>query len=680
LISNFEKETVVTDHSKVYYRDFRKNFYVETPEIKNMSVEEVEAYRIELEGIKIRGKNCPKPVKNWAQCGVSLKVLDCLKKHGFEKPTPIQAQGIPIIMSGRDMIGIAKTGSGKTLAFLLPMFRHILDQETLDAEDGPIAIIMTPTRELATQIAKECKKFTRHMGINCVAVYGGTNISEQIAELKRGTEIIVCTPGRMIDMLAANNGRVTNLRRITYVVLDEADRMFDMGFEPQVTKILDNIRPDRQTVMFSATFPKKMEDLARRSLTKPIEVTIGGRSIVCKDVEQQVIVIEEDKKYLKLLELLGLYQVEGSVIVFVDKQENADELVKRLLRNSYPCMALHGGVDQCDRESIMGFFKNSTMPLLIATSIASRGLDVKDLIMVVNYDCPNHYEDYVHRCGRTGRAGNKGFAFTFITPDQKRFAGHILKALELSNATLVESVSAELKIMWEDYVREMEVLGKKAYVAGGFDGSGFKFNEQEEAVSDERRKLQKAAFGLHVDSDDEDADVDLDEQIEGLFKSKRTTKDKTSTDADAIVDMVIAAQTSAKSTSQPVTAATTVAEKLRLARESAHRVMAAGKAAAAAAAAAAATTSNNGTLTTSKDIESVKSILVGGKGIQASITSKSVAEQIAEKLNMKLNYTKQDLASVQNEAVEEIYEEELEINDFPQQARWRITSKVNLRF
>jgi ATP-dependent RNA helicase DDX46/PRP5 len=284
-----KSEQVFTDHSKVYYRPFRKNFYVEVPELAEMSAEDVAEYREELESIKVRGKGCPKPIKSWAQCGVSVKIMDILRKNGFEKPTPIQAQGIPIIMSGRDMIGIAKTGSGKTLAFLLPMFRHILDQPQLEVDDGPIAIIMTPTRELATQIAKECRKFTRHLNMNVVAVYGGTNISEQIAELKRGTEIIVCTPGRMIDMLAANNGRVTNLRRITYVVLDEADRMFDMGFEPQVTKILDNVRPDKQTVMFSATFPKKMEDLARKALIKPIEVGVGGRSVVCKDVEQHVV-------------------------------------------------------------------------------------------------------------------------------------------------------------------------------------------------------------------------------------------------------------------------------------------------------------------------------------------------------------------------------------------------------
>lgn len=225
-------------------------------------------------------------------------------------------------MSGRDLIGIAKTGSGKTLAFLIPMFRHILDQPRLESGDGPIAIIMTPTRELATQIYGQCRKFTKYLShtgrgeaaqgggkdtrLRVVAVYGGTPISEQIGDLKPGAEIVVCTPGRMIDMLAANSGRVTNLRRCSYVVLDEADRMFDMGFEPQVMRIIDGIRPDRQTVMFSATFPRIMEALARRILDKPIEVQVGGRSVVCKEVEQNVVVIPDDDKFLKLLQILGM--------------------------------------------------------------------------------------------------------------------------------------------------------------------------------------------------------------------------------------------------------------------------------------------------------------------------------------------------------------------------------------
>ena len=254
-----KKDLMIVDHNKIEYMPFVKDFYREVPELAKMTPEEVEIYREEMEGIKVKGKDCPKPIKNWPQCGVSSKILEILKKNGYEKPTPIQAQAIPIIMSGRDMMGIAKTGSGKTLAFLLPLFRHILAQDELEEGDGPIAIIMTPTRELCMQIGQEIKRFSRGIrGARAVCVYGGTGISEQIAELKRGAEIIVCTPGRMIDMLAANSGRVTNLRRVTFLVLDEADRLFDMGFEPQVMRIADNCRPDKQIVMFSATFPRQV--------------------------------------------------------------------------------------------------------------------------------------------------------------------------------------------------------------------------------------------------------------------------------------------------------------------------------------------------------------------------------------------------------------------------------------
>ncbi len=259
-----KKEIMKIDHNKIVYEPFQKEFYREVPEIARMTGGEVELYREELEGIKVKGKNVPKPIKSWPQCGVSYKILEILKRSGYEKPTPIQAQAIPIVMSGRDMIGIAKTGSGKTLAFLLPLFRHIAAQPELEEGDGPLAVIMTPTRELCMQIGKEVRRFQRALrGVRSCCVYGGTGISEQIAELKRGAEIIVCTPGRMIDMLAANNGRVTNTRRVTFIVLDEADRMFDMGFEPQVMRIIDNCRPDKQMVMFSATFPRQVRQCER---------------------------------------------------------------------------------------------------------------------------------------------------------------------------------------------------------------------------------------------------------------------------------------------------------------------------------------------------------------------------------------------------------------------------------
>jgi len=205
-MNNKKKDVVKIDHNKIEYQPFRKNFYIEVPELARLTDAEVEAYRCDLEGIRVKGKGCPKPIKTWAHAGVSKKEFDVLKRQAFERPTPIQCQAIPAIMSGRDLIGIAKTGSGKTLAFLLPMFRHILDQPPLEETEGPIAIVMAPTRELCLQIGKDARKFTKSLNLRVVCVYGGTGISEQIAELKRGAEIIVCTPGRMIDMLAANSG------------------------------------------------------------------------------------------------------------------------------------------------------------------------------------------------------------------------------------------------------------------------------------------------------------------------------------------------------------------------------------------------------------------------------------------------------------------------------------------
>ncbi|MGH0166490.1 UNVERIFIED_CONTAM: hypothetical protein FKN15_072601, partial [Acipenser sinensis] len=650
------------DHQKIEYEPYRKNFYVEVPELTRMSPEDVHVYRLELEGITVKGKGCPKPIKTWVQCGISMKILSALKKQNYDKPTPIQAQAIPAIMCGRDLIGIAKTGSGKTIAFLLPMFRHIMDQRPLEEAEGPIAVIMTPTRELALQITKECKKCSKPLGLRVVCVYGGTGISEQIAELKRGAEIIVCTPGRMIDMLGANNGRVTNLRRVTYVVIDEADRMFDMGFEPQVMRIVDNIRPDRQTVMFSATFPRAMEALARRILSKPVEVQVGGRSIVCSDVEQHVIVLEEENKFLKLLELLGHYQEKGSVIIFVDKQEHADGLLKDLMKASYPCMSLHGGIDQYDRDSIINDFKNGACRLLVATSVAARGLDVKHLILVINYNCPNHYEDYVHRAGRTGRAGNKGFVYTFITEDQARYAVDIIKALELSGA----AVPPQLEQLWNNFKDQQKAEGKSIKSSSGFSGKGFKFDETEHALANERKKLQKAALGLQ-DSDDEDGALDIDEQIESMFNSKKRVKDMAAPGGGG-GGGANAPAGGGGGPSMLVPSAGN-AEKLEIAKKLALKINA---------------QKNLGSEALDVMQQATNAVLRGGTIQPQSVSAKTIAEQLAEKINAKLNYIpvekqeEEKQESAQNETLKR-YEEELEINDFPQTARWKVTSKEALQ-
>ena len=499
-----KKDIPTVNHSKINYESFRKNFYHEPMELSSMTEEDVADIRLELDGIKVRGIDAPKPVQKWSQLGLGVASLGVIQeKLGFEKPSSIQAQAVPAIMSGRDVIGVAKTGSGKTIAFLLPMFRHIKDQRPLESLDGPIGLIMTPTRELAVQIHRECKPFLKALNLRAVCAYGGAPIKDQIAECKRGCEIIVCTPGRAIELLSSNQGRVLNLRRITYLVLDEADRMFDMGFEPQVMKILGNIRPDRQTVLFSATFPKSMEALAKKSLQKPLEIVVGGRSKVAPEVTQIVEVRAEETKFVRLLELLGnLYEEEKNeddrALIFVDRQESADGLLKDLMQKGYPCMSIHGGKDQIDRDSTIQDFKAGVIPILIATSVAARGLDVKQLKLVVNYDAPNHLEDYVHRAGRTGRAGNTGTAVTFITPAQDRYSIGIAKALRDSSQEIPE----ELQKLVDSFTEKVK-SGKEKASASGFGGKGLERLDQErDAARTRERKTYKT--GDEPDDDEKE--------------------------------------------------------------------------------------------------------------------------------------------------------------------------------
>ncbi|KIX04260.1 uncharacterized protein Z518_07814 [Rhinocladiella mackenziei CBS 650.93] len=510
-----KKDIPTVNHSKIQYQPFRRNFYSEPVDMADWTDEEVANLRMELDNIKVRGVDVPKPVQKWAQCGLGVQVLEVIQKLGYEAPTSIQAQAIPAVMSGRDVIGVAKTGSGKTIAFLLPMFRHIKDQRPLEQLDGPIGLVLSPTRELATQIHKECKPFLKALGLRAVCAYGGAPIKDQIADLKRGAEIVVCTPGRMIDLLAANGGRVTNLKRVTYVVLDEADRMFDMGFEPQVMKILSNIRPDRQTVLFSATFPRQMEALARKTLTKPVEIVVGGRSVVAPEITQVVEVREENTKFVRLLELLGkLYEDDKNeddrALIFVDRQESADGLLRDLMKKGYPCMSIHGGKDQIDRDSTIDDFKAGVVPILIATSVAARGLDVKQLKLVVNYDAPNHLEDYVHRAGRTGRAGNTGTAVTFLTEEQDRYAVDIAKALKQSGQPVPEAVQ---KLV--DSFMEKVKAGKEKAAASGFGGKGLERLDQERdaAKARERKTFKTGEEGDEQDEKDDGKEANVGDDL-----------------------------------------------------------------------------------------------------------------------------------------------------------------------
>ncbi|PKY18068.1 P-loop containing nucleoside triphosphate hydrolase protein [Rhizophagus irregularis] len=602
-----KKDLAAVDHSQIKYEPFRKDFYIEPPEMHEMTHDQVDLLRVELGGIKIRGVDCPKPIQKWTHAGLPAACLQIIKKLNFEKPTPIQSQAIPAIMAGRDVIGVAKTGSGKTIAFLLPMFRHIKDQRPLEQMEGPIAIIMTPTRELAVQIHKECKHFLKGLNLRAVCAYGGSPIKDQIAELKRGAEIIVCTPGRMIDLLCANSGRVTNLKRVTYLVLDEADRMFDMGFEPQVMKIVNNVRPDRQTVLFSATFPRQMESLARKVLKRPLEITVGGRSVVAQDVAQIVEVREDNTKFVRLLEILGqLYNddPDARTLIFVDRQEAADNLLRDLIRKGYPCMSLHGGKDQLDRDSTIADFKSGVCQLLIATSVAARGLDVKQLKLVINFECPNHMEDYVHRVGRTGRAGNKGTAYTFITPEQDRYAMDIVKALKLSGG----HVSPELQALADGFQEKVKA-GSATYSGSGFGGKGL---ERLDEARDLVKKAQRKTYDVSDDETSEEEAEDDDHLMRSVKKEEISTVPGISSITPKSVAVNISPPTNGHSTDMnPVAIA-------------------------------------------AKDIIADINARFKENSVQGTVPEADKAENAAE------------------------YSVEIEINDYPQKARWKVTNKEQI--
>lgn len=530
-----KKELKAVDHDAVEYPKIRKNLYV-VPKSLQMSQEEVEAMRSE-DDIKIRGIQVPPPVERWSQCGLTDKADALIRKRFGQDsvPFPIQKQAIPVLMSGRDAIGIAKTGSGKTLAFALPALRHAADQPpVVDGSQGPIVMIMAPARELALQIYRETKRFAVAMGgrqdFRCACVYGGARVSEQIADLKRGAEVVVCTPGRMIDLLTMQQGRMLGLTRVSFVVLDEADRMFDMGFEPQIAMILRNTRPDRQTALFSATFPRTVETLARKTLTHPVEIIVGGRSVAAEHVEQFVEVREEQTKFMRLLQLLGVWYERGSTLIFVDTQNRCDSIYGDLVKSGYACLALHGGHEQADRESTINDFKQGVANVLVATSVAGRGLDVPAIKCVINYSAPNHLEDYVHRVGRTGRAGKEGTAYTFLDPiNEDAFAPMLLKALKQSK----QHVSDELKALAAKFKTKV-VAGEATWANDGFAGSkGYTFDEDEMTAEQKRERAQKQQFeidiGVRVTEEDPELRGDVDDEEDEEGNGEKSPPEQTST-------------------------------------------------------------------------------------------------------------------------------------------------------
>ena len=345
--------------------------------MKNRSEADVRAYR-QKHDITVTGDNVPKPTTIFEEASFPEYVLTEIERCGFAEPTPIQGQSWPVALSGRDVIGIARTGSGKTCAYILPAIVHINAQPFLNKGDGPIVLVLAPTRELANQIKEDCVKFGGSSRIKCTCVYGGAPKRAQAMDLERGVEIVIATPGRLIDFL---DKCTTNLRRVTYLVLDEADRMLDMGFEKQLRQIIGQIRPDRQTLMFTATWPKDVVEIANEFLKEnPVTVQIGSTELTTnKDITQIIEMCDEHEKHRVLFRRLDdlRRQMQGNVprtLIFTETKRKADSLTSDLRYENYPCIAVHGDKSQGERDSALADFKSGRCPILVATDVAARGL------------------------------------------------------------------------------------------------------------------------------------------------------------------------------------------------------------------------------------------------------------------------------------------------------------------
>eukprot|EP00796_Vickermania_ingenoplastis_P005141 gene5141-3692_t len=375
-----------------------------------LSEEEAEEWRASHD-ITLSEGTTP-PITQFAQLtNIPQYLQQKLLVQGFKEPTPIQAQAWPILMSGRDLVGVAKTGSGKTLAFVVPALAHMAIQPPLKPGEGPICVILAPTRELAQQIEAETVKVLPS-NIRCGCIYGGAPKGPQLGMLRQGVHILVATPGRLIDFLEIKR---VNLFRVTYLVLDEADRMLDMGFEPQVRAICGQIRPDRQTLMFSATWPREIQNLAATFQKNWVRINVGSAELLAnKDVSQTFVLTTESGKFDELKKLLEARRNQRNLI-FCKTKKTADYLEFQLKRIGVDAMAIHGDKEQKQREFIIDRFRRDKRLCLVATDVAARGLDIKELETVINYDFPMQIDDYVHRIGRTGRAGAKGEAITLLT-------------------------------------------------------------------------------------------------------------------------------------------------------------------------------------------------------------------------------------------------------------------------
>lgn len=350
-------------------------------------------------------------------------LMKAVEQMGFEQPTPIQQAAIPFLLEGRNVVAQAQTGTGKTAAFALPMLHHLLAEESQPFDGRVRALVLAPTRELAIQVAEATSRMGKNSPVRVMAVYGGQSYDIQKRQLKRGVEVVVGTPGRLLDLIRQG---VLDLSQVQYLVLDEADEMLEMGFIEDVETILSEVSENRQTALFSATMPAPVRKLADRYLNDPEEIAINPTRLTVADTEQLYIRVREENKQAALIRFLEAEEVK-SALIFARTKARAQELADALIQAGYPAEALHGDLSQARRETVLNRFRRHNITLLVATDVAARGLDIENVSHVFNYDAPGDPEDYVHRIGRTGRAGRKGIAITFFNSRDVRVK---LKAIE----------------------------------------------------------------------------------------------------------------------------------------------------------------------------------------------------------------------------------------------------------
>ena len=417
--------------------------------------------------VEVTGTNCPEKISSFDEAGLYETFLQNVKKSNYDRPTPVQKYSIPIVMSGRDLMACAQTGSGKTAAFLLPVLTGMMKQGLTSSSFSPVqepqALVVAPTRELAVQIFSDAKRFTHGTMLRPVVLYGGTSLGHQLRNVEQGSHIVVGTPGRLIDVI--NKGKIS-LQKLKYLILDEADRMLDMGFGPDIKKIVGELgtppKDQRQTLMFSATFPEEIQRLAGEFLNDYLFLTVGRVGGACTDVAQYVHEVARDQKRQKLCDILSESGTDKT-LVFVEQKRNADFLATYLSQSGFPTTSIHGDRLQQEREEALLDFKTGRAPILVATSVAARGLDIPLVKHVVNYDLPQSIDEYVHRIGRTGRCGNVGKSTSFYNNDVD---GGIAKAL----LRILADAQQEVPLWLEEYAKSSQSTAGFSNYGGKFGG------------------------------------------------------------------------------------------------------------------------------------------------------------------------------------------------------------------